>query len=299
MRIDDIVNIADAELVNKGFLTDVLAFSDNLKKIKRGSLFISNDKKEIKEAIKKGAYAILFSDNLEVIDNEIAWIKVENINETLLKLLKYKLLNKTLYITDEVTIKIIKAINKDKNLVVLDKIEVNYLNDDYIFITSLDRIKNISANKKEISNFLNIEFDETSIFISKFLFQNKKYTINFPAVYKDKLQKSLSFFEELDLNYQLKNIELNRFIPQFINSDFEKVKFGKTQKVVIQGIKKDKYFMNELNFIFEKLKYANVKFFDKTNIKTFFKEQFDFAVLIDCEVELKEKEKSNSQKQLF
>ena len=54
MRIDDIVNITDAELINAGYITEILAFSDNFKKVKREDLFISNDILEIKEAIKKG-----------------------------------------------------------------------------------------------------------------------------------------------------------------------------------------------------------------------------------------------------
>ena len=290
MRIDDIVNIADAELVNAGYITDILAFADNLKKVKREFLFISNDILEIKEAIKKGAYAILFSEELKVIDDEIAWIKVENINEALLKLLKYKLLDKTLYVTDEITIDIIKSMNKDKKLAIIDKIEVKFLNEDYIFITSIDRIKNISANKQTLIKKEKIELIDSTIFISNFMFDKHKYSIQFPEIYLNNLRKALYFFEDLKLNYSLKKVSINRFVPQFINSKYEKMKFGKTNKVVIQNIKKDKYFIDELNFIFKKIKYANVKFYDKTNLKSFFKDKFDFAILVDCEIELKEKE---------
>jgi len=289
MRIDDIVNIADAELINAGYITEILAFSDNLKKVKREDLFISNDILEIKEAIKKGAYAILFSDNLEIIDDEIAWIKVENINESLLKLLKYKLLDKVLFVTDDITIEIIKSINKDKKLAIIDKIEVDYLNNDYVFITSLDRIKNISINKQILTQKVEISNIDSTIFISNFIYKNKKYSIHFPEIYLEYLQKAFYFFEDLKLNYSIKKVNINRFIPQFINSKYEKLPFGKSNKVVIKGIRKDKYFIRELNFIFKKVKYANVKFYDNANIKSFFEDEFNFAFLIDCDIELKEK----------
>jgi len=289
MRIDDIVNITDAELVNSGYITEILAFSDTLKKVKREYLFISNDIEEIKEAITKGAYAILFSKNLEIIDDEIAWIRVEDIDEALLKLLKYKLLNKTLYTTDDITLQIIKSINRDKRVAILDTIKAEFLNDDYIYITSIDKIKNISVNKIELEDQIELTLLNTTIFLTEFIFNGKKYSLIFPSLYFKNLKKGISFFEKLQLAYHLKDIKLNRFIPEFVNSRFEKVGFGRTQKVLILGLKKDNYLMDEISYIFEKVKYAKVKFYDKFNIDKIYNDDFNFAVLIDCDIELKEK----------
>jgi len=290
MRIEDIVNITDGELVNEGYIKDILFFSDEVKRVQREHLFVSNNIDDIKEAIKRGAYAILFSKNIDIIDEEIAWIKVEDINESFLKLLKYKLLDKTLYYTDEITLQIIASINRDKRLAIIDKVNFEYLNEDYIYITSQEKVKNIAIEKLEIKKELEIIPTKVAPFIIEFNFNNQRYSLIFPILYLDKLEKALSFFEKFKLAYHLKDIKINRFIPQFINSRYEKVPFGRTEKVVIKGIKKDKYFINELNYIFERLKYANVKFYDNTNIDEFYKDNFNFAVLIDCDVELKEKE---------
>jgi len=290
MRIENIVNITDGDLINEGYIKDILEFNDEVKKVKRESLFISNNIDDIKEAIKKGAYAILFSKDIEIIDEEIAWIRVDDLNEALLKLLKYKLLNKTLYYTDKITLQIIKSINRDKRLAILDKIKAKYLNNEYIYITSQERIKNLSANVEILEKTAEIKLIHTTIFISDIMYKNQKYSLIFPSLYKNELQKGLYFFENLELAYHLKDIRLNRFIPQFINSRYEKVEFGRTERVVIQGIKKDKYFIKELNYIFEKIQYAKVKFYDENNLNDFYKDNFNFAVLIDCEVELKEKQ---------
>jgi len=290
MRIEDIVNITDGELINEGYIKDILAFSDEVKKVKREYLFVSNNIDDIKEAINQGAYAILFSKNIDIIDEEIAWIRVEDLNEAFLKLLKYKLLDKTLYYSDELTLQIISSINRDKRLAIIDKVNFEYLNDDYIYITSQEKVKNIAIEKQQLTKEINITPFYVTPFIMEFYFKNQKYSLVFPILYLRQLEIALSFFEKLDLSYYLKDIKINRFIPQFINSRYEKVPFGRTEKVVIQGIKKDKYFINELNYIFKKLKYANVKFYDNTNIDNFYKDKFNFAVLIDCEIELKEKE---------
>ena len=40
MRIDDIVNLTDAELINRGFINEIDLFFDNLKDRKEGGLFL-------------------------------------------------------------------------------------------------------------------------------------------------------------------------------------------------------------------------------------------------------------------
>jgi hypothetical protein len=43
----------------------------------------------IELAIKNGAFAIIVEENFPIIDNEIAWIKVKNIEDTIIKLIRY------------------------------------------------------------------------------------------------------------------------------------------------------------------------------------------------------------------
>ncbi|NPA55439.1 MAG: hypothetical protein GXO40_03665 [Epsilonproteobacteria bacterium] len=287
MRIEDIVNITDGELVNSGYITDINFFADEIQKVKRECLFISNDIDEIKEAINKGSYGILFSQNLPIIDEEIAWIKVDNIDEALLKLLKYKFLTTTLYVTNDITLQIIKSINKDKRVAILDELKAEFLNDNFIYITSDEKITSISLNKKSL-NKVDLKVMNASTFITNFVFENKKYSLIFPPLYLDELKEALYFFKANKLAYHLKDVKLDRFRPQFINSKYEKVEFGRSDRVVIYGIRKDKYFIREINYICENMKHAKVKFFDKSNIDTFFNEKFNFAILVECEVELNE-----------
>jgi len=111
--------------------------------------------------------------------------------------------------------------------------------------------------------------------------------INLPFVYKDNFSKTLNFFESNDLKYNLE-FELERFKPIFINSNFEEMEYGKSEKVLITGLKQDEFLIDELNYIIENTKHAKTVLIDK-NHKTYLEEKFNFAVLIDFEVELKQK----------
>jgi len=285
MRIDDILNIIDAELVNAGFISEISGFADSLKDVKEECLFISNSDDDIKEAINRGAYAILSSEHKNIIDNEIAWIYVNNIDEALFKLIKYKLLNKKVYFFDKLTTEIIDSINKDKRLVVFDKADVKVLKDYDYYVTSNSVFRDIATQfDKEIKIYL----IKSTLFTTK-LFYKKEYEILFPSLYLDKLQNALAFFEEFNLEYFLKNISISRFKPVFINKLNEVVEFGNSDRVVVFGIKKDEYFIKDINFIFEKVKYANVKFFDIFNKNEFFNSEFNFAILVDIDIKLKQK----------
>ena len=59
MRIDTLVNLSDGELVNSGYINDIVGFATTLKKVKREFLFISNYIHEIEKAIKKGAWSFI------------------------------------------------------------------------------------------------------------------------------------------------------------------------------------------------------------------------------------------------
>ena len=296
MRIDDILNIIDAELVNAGFISEISGFADSLKDVKDEYLFISDNEEEIQEAIKKGAYAILSTEYHNIIDNEIAWLRVDDINEAIFKLLKYKFLNKSLYFCNKITLEILKSITKD-NVGIIDKIDLKYLNEYKYYVTSNEELSQSAINLVPLIKKEKIELIDASLFVSKFVYDDKKYELVFPSLYLDELAIALKFLNENNLKYKLKSLKIDRFYPQFINKKYQKIKFGKSDKVVVIGIKNDEFLTRDLNFIFEKVKYANVKFYDKKNIASFYKDEYNFAILIDVEVELKEKE--DIQNRLF
>jgi ferrochelatase len=297
MRIDTILNIIDGELVNAGFISEIAGFADSLKEMKREYLFVSDNIDNIKEAIAKGAYAILSTEYHEIIDNEIAWIRVDDIKEALFKLLKYKLLNKTLYVCNKITLDILKSISKSSEIAIIDKVKAKFLNEYEYYITSNEELANISINTIPLTKKEKIELIDSTLFISKFRYKGVEYNAIFPALYLDELSLALGFLEENELEYNLKSLKISRFTPQFVNIKNEKIPFGKSDRVVIKGIENDEFLTRDLNFIFAKVRYALVKFYDINNIDFFYKDNYNFAILIGVDVELKEKE--DIQEKLF
>ena len=68
-------------------------------------MFIAFDDSSIEDAILNGAYGIVFSKPTQISDSEIAWIKVQSLDDALKRLLRFKLLDKnvTVYETNEIS----------------------------------------------------------------------------------------------------------------------------------------------------------------------------------------------------
>ena len=90
MLFVNLASLVDGQLKNEPSIGSFTNIVFNSKRVKIGDLFIGL-KKDIKEAVKNGAYGIV-SNNIKIIDSEIAWIEVKNIEDAKLKLLRYLIL---------------------------------------------------------------------------------------------------------------------------------------------------------------------------------------------------------------
>lgn len=92
MKISSIIDIIDGELLSSPSISFVYNIKVNSKKIVEGDLFIAKNPNDIEEAIANGAFAIIYDfDDINIVDNEIAWIKVKSTEESLIKLFRFKL----------------------------------------------------------------------------------------------------------------------------------------------------------------------------------------------------------------
>ena len=286
MKIETLVNLTGGELINRPYISEVVSFTKNVDEVNRGACFFAISKEDIKEAVKKGAYAIISTENVEILDNEIAWIKVEDFQKAVLQIFKYENLKTKIYTTDKITSSIIKLMNLEKNVVVVedefeDMLKALNLHDKFI-VTSNSLIKEMFANKEEL-NSKNITLIMKTLFKSEF----NNIEINLPFVYKDNFSKALNFFESNNLKYTLE-FEVERFKPIFINSNFEEVEYGKSEKVLITNLKNDEFLIDELNYIIKYTKHAKTIIVDKKH-KDYLKEKFNFAALVDYMPKLNEK----------
>jgi hypothetical protein len=289
MKIETLVNLIKGELLNRPFISEVTSFTKDVDEVSRGSCFFSNDFDKVKKAIKNGAYAIVSEKEFEIIDKEIAWIKTESIKRAIFDIFKYENIKTKIYYTDKITAHIIKKMNLDKKVIVLENEEtmLKALNLTEKYLISFNpEFREIFKNIQQLKQ-AQIELEQITLFKSKF----ENIELNLPFVYKDNFAVALNFFKNYNLKYTLE-FELDRFKPVFINSRFEKVEYGESDRVLIVGIENDECFFKELNYLIDNTKYAKTVIVSKYNSEDL-KNYFNFAMIVDMEVELYQRTERN------
>jgi len=95
MKIEDILNLTEGTLSNTPQIQAIEAATVYQSKVESGDLFFSSNQEEINQALANGAYAIVYDDDtIERKDDEIAWIKVSNIQLAAFKLIRYVIIKK-------------------------------------------------------------------------------------------------------------------------------------------------------------------------------------------------------------
>ena len=273
MQISSILDIVDGELLNSPSISFIYSIKTNAKKVKEGDLFISKDINEIELAIKNGAFAIILEINSPILDNEIAWIKVKNIDDCIIKLIRYKLsiLNLEAYSCDKVTYQLLKiyssAFLKSIKLIP-NKLENLFKNideivqDDIIISSNQEILNKIYPENKDFSKIttkLEIEnLIEHSLFETSFSHNNIYFSkLKIPSLY---LAQFLRVYNFLGGNIDFGKLKLfNNLKPLFIDRNFNLIEFGKSDRFIIcQDIQS--LYANEILYMKIKYKYAKTIF---------------------------------------
>ena len=274
MKIETLTNLTSGELINRPYISEVVHFTDNVDEVRRGSCFFAKKTADIPQAIRNGAYAIVSEKHLDVLDKEIAWIVVESFKKSIFNIFKYENLKHKIYLGDKITLMLIKAMNLDKRVVVLeseeDFLKAINLTDKFLIMNEKDNAGVFANTEKLKSKKINLEY--LTLFKSKY----KEHELNLPLVYKNSLSKALKFFEDNKIKFSYE-FEIERFKAVFVNRFLEEVEYGKSEKVVITGIKNDEVFFDELNYIVENTKHAKTVFADSSKM---LQSPFNFAVAV-------------------
>ncbi len=246
MRLENIVALTDAKLLNKPFVSSFESVCYKLSSLKRGDLFIAQNDDDIPDAIKKGAYCILFDFNTKITDNEIAWIKVDNIIIAMIKIIRFNLLsiNCKAYECDDITIKLALQITTHKSVKILEGDIFNIFNilqniDQNTLVLFSDSFcyKDIFINIKHLSNTtsLKINIIEQTLFETSFIYDNifygRKLLSPFFIPY---LQRLLQLFKNERINFSILSFTtIKHFEAIFVNNNFQQQEFGNSDKVLI------------------------------------------------------------------
>ena len=279
MKISSIVDIVDGELLNSPSISFINNISSDANKVKTSDMFIAKNIEDLKIALQNGAYAVIFEKDFEVIDNEIAFIKVKNLELALLKIVRYKLSTlkiKSYFCTDE-TFDMLKSYqnNHTKPIFLISKnIEkafkfIDDIKDGDILISKNKKLlESIYPDSKEFEKKL----DENSI---KNLIKHSLFELSFSYkdIYFSKLRLSkiylnsfLNIYDFFKGNIDISKLKLySNFKAIFIDKDFQPIESGKSDSFIICQTNKN-LIPIEITYLKNEFRYAKTIFVSKYKI---------------------------------
>ncbi len=320
MKIENLVYLVSGELKNSPAISYIEGFSNNTEKLKRGDLFFAKDKEKIPEAIKNGAYAILFDGWTQIIDSEIAWIKVKNLEVAALKLLRFFLIQNStqIYKISKLQQDMIKSIANIDEILFLDDDLIDslvklYKKDIKFALINANLIKNISLDIEDLKISKEIKIINRFLFETSFVYNSIFYDrVHIPALFIESFNKILNILDNYNINYQIKNIEkLNHFKPYFIDNNFAIKEFGKSDRVIIfensyELLEKERDYLEENAKWAKKIYISDIKIDKFLYAKNFdiiakilYENDFNFALIGTKEINLEKLEIKKDYKKLF
>ena len=270
MQITSILDIIDGRLINHPSISFIYSIKTNPKKVKEGDLFIVQKQEDIPLAIEHGAFALVTDKDLDITDNEIAWIKVESIDNTIVRLIRYLLSNirLTAFYCNDITYELFNILRKptvhtnikiipkklSKFFKVLDDLEENdtlifsdqkILND--IYPVNFD----FNAKEYKVKNLI-----EHSIFETTFSYQDKYFSkLKISSLY---LNEFLDVYTFLDFDADLNKLKKFHYLqPIFVDKLINHIDFGKSDKFLIAQ-DNEELVLQEVKYFENKYKYAKI-----------------------------------------
>ncbi len=246
MRLENTLALINAKLLNKPSieLFDTICFE--LKKVRRGDLFIAYKNSDIPQAIAQGAYGIIFENTQQISDTEIAWMQVESVEDALLRLLRFHLIDRdvTAYDCDLITLELASKIQTNSKIVVTEsslRNSYNKLHEVEVGSTVLfnsscikeDLFVNIKPFVKIATEHINII--EQTLFETSFIYDNVFYERQLLSpFFIPFLELLFQFYKSENIIFSLKDFSsLEHFKPVFTDSKLQSKDFGASNKVLI------------------------------------------------------------------
>lgn len=246
MRLENFLALTHATLVNEPCVNSFENITFEAHKIKRGDLFFAFDESEIDLAILNGAYGIVFDKPTQISDTEIAWIKVNDINSALKRLLRFKMIEKevVVYECNEIVLKLALQVITNSDFIVLSgDLESIYKSLWYIesrttilFCPSLND-RSIFTNIKELPKAAiePIEIIEQTLFETSFIYDDVYYERQLISpFFMPFMEELFHLYKSLKIKFRLKKFTpIEHFEAVFTNKNFEIKNFGASDKVLI------------------------------------------------------------------
>lgn len=246
MRLENFLALTRAALINEPCVNSFENITFEANKVKRGDLFFSFCEDDIKLAIINGAYGIVFDKPTQISDSEIAWIRVDDINDALKRLLRFKMIEKEIvaYECNEIILKLSMQVITQTNFLTLTGDSKHIFKSLWniedratvLFCPGLEN-RNIFASPKQLPKtaLMHIEIMEKTLFETSFIYDNTYYERQLISpFFIPYLEELLHLYKTLKINYRLRKFTpIEHFEAVFTNRNFEIKNFGASDKVLI------------------------------------------------------------------
>ena len=278
--INEIVEVAFGTMLNKPSISYFSGICECVENVKSGDLFIARNTQDAHEAIIKGAFGILFSGEIAINDNEVAWIGVDNLEQALFKILRHFLIikNKKLFLLNKEEFEILSQILEQKDNVLCVKCNVVELiskiltqENAYIFYHNKDFIVDenfmhnseiATLNKEKIPDEkLPFVLNSSSLFTMRIFYQSKDYEIPMPTIFLQLLARILLVIEEYSFAINLENLSgISCFKPLYLDVRGFISKPGATNRVLI-STEENRLYEQYLAYFLAHARWAKLMFF--------------------------------------
>lgn len=243
MRVNEVIEITKGKLLTTPSIAEFSRIICDVERVQKGDLFIAKDIAQVPQAVAMGAYGIICANIHNINDGELAWIMVEDLQDCLTRLIRYKLLAKN--ITTISLNPIEEAIAQE---IIIDERAKFFHNDLYAFIELLNNeqisfifthnehileisFEVIQAHKPKERPFLIISH---TLFDSTIFYQSTHYRINLPKLFLNDLGAVVNLCENKGIEYSLNHFKhIPFFKPNFLNAFGKVIDYGQAAKVAI------------------------------------------------------------------
>ncbi len=309
-KIDSIVRISGGVLLNAPSVNSIENIKISSSKIKRGDLFIdvNSSNEEIEVAVENGAYCILTQLIPKISDEEIAWISVEDLDMSLIKLARFYATQKYFNFIPllDVQYDLAKSLHIEERARLLSNIPSEALmqilkseKQTLFFVIKSSFIKSVDPTVRQLPTAIEPDqIFEHGIFHTSFVYKERFVKdIRLSSFFIPYLCSLIEYLDELKIKFKIENFNnFEHFYPQFVTSRLEKSDFGTTRRVIIFESNFELY-EKELKYLYERVdKKLIVK-----NVDELEKREFRYALIHGKKEAFEEliKEKKIVQMELF
>jgi len=245
MTIQSLIDLTDGSLQNEPTIQEIEGATVFPSKIEDGDLFISSNQEDIETALSRGAFAIIYDDdNIKIVNKDIAWIKVQSIQDASFKLLRYVMLEKeaSFFLLNEHE-------NSFLKMILLQKSNITFISNDWrkafeqilnsakkLFVgTDKELMKRIKPDVKRLKSDVDGYIVDDSLFkttfkVNGYIYQDKELA----PFHIEHILKVVNFCEENELPYSPDRVKYTKhFTPVFIDGSLNPIHSSKSEKVAI------------------------------------------------------------------